>query len=278
MSVEPFCVVLAAAVAVTAAGRSLWSPCGLSMISTITPTSERARGNRYWLSVTWFVVGAALGGAAFGAAGALLSVVVAVCAPPAGLTFALVSASAVVAVASDVRLFGRSLPLHPRQVDETWLVKYRRWIYAGGFGMQIGSGVATYVMTAGVYLTVVLAGLTGSVTAAMALGTGFGFVRGLGILLSARSRDTASLLRVHERLERWSLSSRWFVVAVMCAVVVSGATTAASSAGAGGGYAVAIGGAVSVLCALIVRGGHDGLSGRSRLPQPASVQPRWADA
>ena len=49
---------------------------------------------------------------------------------------------------------------HRYSVDERWLVKYRRWIYAGGYGVQIGTGFATYVMTAGVYLLLVLAGLT----------------------------------------------------------------------------------------------------------------------
>ena len=39
-------VVLAALTAVIAAARSTWSPCGLSMLSSITPLAEQGRGHR----------------------------------------------------------------------------------------------------------------------------------------------------------------------------------------------------------------------------------------
>ena len=39
--------VLAGVVAVAAAIRSTWSPCGQSMLSTITPLGEAGRGNRF---------------------------------------------------------------------------------------------------------------------------------------------------------------------------------------------------------------------------------------
>ena len=51
---------------VAAAVRSTWSPCGLSMLSTITPFGERGRGHAYRATATWFVVGAAGGGATLG--------------------------------------------------------------------------------------------------------------------------------------------------------------------------------------------------------------------
>ncbi len=47
----------AVVVAVAAAGRSTWSPCGLSMLSTITPLGERARGHRWGATAAWFVAG-----------------------------------------------------------------------------------------------------------------------------------------------------------------------------------------------------------------------------
>ena len=66
---------LALLVAVAAAVRSTWSPCGLSMLSTITPFGERAKGHRYAATSAWFVVGAVAGGLTLGAlmaAGAVL--------------------------------------------------------------------------------------------------------------------------------------------------------------------------------------------------------------
>ena len=50
--------VLGVAVAVAAAARSTWSPCGLSMLSSITPLAERSRGHRFGVTATWFVLGA----------------------------------------------------------------------------------------------------------------------------------------------------------------------------------------------------------------------------
>src|ERR1044071_9362159 len=55
-------VLLALIVAVAAATRSTWSPCGLSMLSTITPMAEQSRGHRYGVTATWFILGAGLGG------------------------------------------------------------------------------------------------------------------------------------------------------------------------------------------------------------------------
>ena len=64
---------LASLVAVAAAIRSTWSPCGLSMLSTITPIGERGRNHRFYSTAAWFVLGAALGGATLGAGAALLA-------------------------------------------------------------------------------------------------------------------------------------------------------------------------------------------------------------
>ncbi len=190
----------AVAVAVAAAVRGTWSPCGLSMVSAISPLSERARGHRYPLTCTWFVAGALGGGLLLGtgaAVGALLLRPL-----PAGAVAVLAAAAALVCLGSDLRVLGRHLPLHPRQVDEAWLGAYRRWVYAAGFGAQIGTGFATYVMTAATYLLAVLAALTGRPLVAVGLGLLFGLVRGLAVLLTARVRTTSDLLGLHRRLER----------------------------------------------------------------------------
>ena len=50
------------------------------------------------------------------------------------------------------RVGGFRLPWHHRQVNEQWLDHYRPWLYGVGFGWQIGCGLATYIMTASVYL------------------------------------------------------------------------------------------------------------------------------
>ena len=179
------------AVAAVAGARGTWSPCGLSMISAINPLSERSRGNRFALTAGWFVFGSVLGGLLLGSAAGLLAGALRPLAdhPAASLWAGVVAC--LVALAADRRVAGFQLPLHPRQVNELWLTQYRRWLYAAGFGVQIGIGFATYIMTAATYLVLALAVLTGSPAQAVAIGATFGLVRGLAVLLSARCRTRA---------------------------------------------------------------------------------------
>jgi hypothetical protein len=192
-------VPVAALVATAAAVRSTWSPCGLSMLSSITPFGERARRHSYRSTTAWFVAGAVVGGATTGAVAAGLAA--AVRAAGVGTDARLVVALAAVAVAalSDLAPGGHHLPVHHRQVNERWLDQYRAWVYGAGFGWQIGCGLATYITTAAVYLTVVLAALTASPVAALAVVVGFGLVRGLAVLLSRRVTSPAALLAFHRR-------------------------------------------------------------------------------
>ena len=44
-----------AVTAVAAAARSTWSPCGLSMLSSITPFGEHGRRHRYAVTATWYL-------------------------------------------------------------------------------------------------------------------------------------------------------------------------------------------------------------------------------
>jgi hypothetical protein len=46
-------ILAAGVVAVMSAVRSTWSPCGLSMLASITPLSEVGRGHRYRTTPCW---------------------------------------------------------------------------------------------------------------------------------------------------------------------------------------------------------------------------------
>ncbi|MGH8927982.1 MAG: hypothetical protein ACRDWH_06495, partial [Acidimicrobiia bacterium] len=169
---------LTALIAVAAAVRSIWSPCGLSMLSTITPMAETGRGHRFRSTALWFVAGSVAGGVTLGGLMGLLALGV------GGLETAQVSAlwlaavAALVAAASDGRIGGFHLPGHDRQVNERWLDQYRSWVYGAGFGWQIGVGLATYIMTAGVYLLILMGSLIADPMVAIGLGGLFGLVRG----------------------------------------------------------------------------------------------------
>ena len=116
---------------------------------------------------------------------------------PAALEVAALGAALVAAV-SDAGVAGVRLPIHRRQVNERWLDHYRPWVYGAGFGWQIGSGVATYITTAAVYLMIVLGALTGAPVVAFLLGTLFGLLRGLAVLLT-RNQTSPTLLRAFHR-------------------------------------------------------------------------------
>lgn len=169
------------------------------MLSSIHPLGERARHNRWGLTVAAHAAGSWLGAAAvFGAAGLVgaLADVPAWFAVPA----------AVAAVVLDVRalLRGARIPGPRRQVNEDWLNRYRGWVYGAGFGMQLGAAVLTIVTSAAVYLALVLTVLAGSKWwwAGVVVGSVYGVVRTLPLLGARRVQQTDDLAAVHRRLRR----------------------------------------------------------------------------
>jgi hypothetical protein len=207
-------ILAAAVVAVMAAVRSTWSPCGLSMLASITPLSEVGRGHRYRTTAWWFVVGSTVGGATLGVIIALLTVAAdALSLMPRELILVALGASAL-AIASDTNLGGLQLPVHHRQVNERWLDRFRPWVYGAGFGWQIGTGLATYIMTAGLYLMIVLVALAGKPWLGIALGVLFGLVRGLSVFLGRHITSTDTLRTFHVRFFRFGPTVRRCMVAV----------------------------------------------------------------
>lgn len=119
----------ALAVGLAAALRSTWSPCGLSMLSTITPMAEKARGHRYGVTATWFVAGAVVGGTTMGAVAALLALGVAAVDPSVAATWGAVAVLAALTAGIDAGAFGRRPPFFRRQVDDAWLSTYLSLIH-----------------------------------------------------------------------------------------------------------------------------------------------------
>jgi hypothetical protein len=188
------------ALASISALRGAWSPCGLSMLSTITPLAERARRHRYWHAAVWFGLGATLGGVTLGM-GMVVGALVLDSAVGVAGTAAVVIAAVVTAtcLAADAEVLGARLPEHPRQVDATWVARFRLWAYAGGYGFQLGTGVSTYVMTNATYAVICVGMVTLRPAAALWLGVAYGISRGATILLGAAVTTPTRLRAVH----RW---------------------------------------------------------------------------
>lgn len=184
----------------------------------MTPLSERSRGHRFGATAAWYLLGAVAGGATVGIVLALAAAGVDLAGPSTSVAAGAVAVAAFVAGAADLRI-GPSLPIHRRQVDEDWFNRYRRWLYASGFGWQIGNGVVTFTTTACLYAAAVAAVATGDPVIALALGVTFGGVRGLAVFLGLPLTKIDAVRRLHQRLDRWAEPSR--IATGMCQVAVA---------------------------------------------------------
>jgi hypothetical protein len=193
------------------------------MLSSIHPLGERARSNRWWLTVSAFVVGATAGGAVLGAAAGAAGRLAGAADWTDRARAVVVVVAAAGALAADVSP-RRFSPVR-RQVDERWLHTYRGWVYGVGYGAQLGVGLATIVVTATLYLVVVLAALTGSVIAGAVVGATFGVARGATLLAGRRLTSPDALRRFHRRLDRARSVAATGTLATSAAVVaVAGLT------------------------------------------------------
>jgi hypothetical protein len=219
-------VVLGLVVALAAAVRSTWSPCGQSMLSQLTPVGEASRGYRYRTTACWFVAGAVVGGAMLGGLMAALAAAVSSLGATSTTMLGIAAGLAVLGGAVDSGVFGFAPPFFKRQVNEYWLGRYRAWVYGSGFGWQIGTGVTTYIMTAAVFLTIAFGVLSAGPRAALAIGVGFGLARGLAVLLTARLYTTSELFALHRRFDALGEPVRRAVIGVELAVAVVAAGAA----------------------------------------------------
>jgi hypothetical protein len=217
-------VITGFAVAVMAAVRSTWSPCGLSMLSSITPIGERGRGNRFGRTAAWFIVGSVLGGLTLGTAAGALAMAWTALGVSSGAVLFLGAVGAALAVLGDLGLLRFQIPLLRRQVNERWLDQFRGVVYGIGFGWQIGVGVATYIMTTGVLLLIGLAVLDGHLLVAVAFGATFGTVRGVAVLAGARATTPERLRHLHRQMDRAGAPvRRATIVALAMAALALGA-------------------------------------------------------
>jgi MFS family permease len=218
---EPAWIVVGVTVAALGALRATFSPCGQSMLASLTPFAEAARGQRWAVTATSFSIGAVLAGAAGGLLWSGLGSLV-----PGG-QWRTIAAAVVLAVALliDATPLRRRLPLTKRQVNEDWMVTYRGWVYGIGFGAQLGLGFITLVACAAIYATFAIEFLSGSLLAGVVIGAAFGATKAASLLPVGRARDRNAVVALHRRLlTAEPLSIGAVVVAeIAAAIVVVGA-------------------------------------------------------
>jgi hypothetical protein len=235
------------------------------MLTKINPMGEASRGNRFGATAVWFVGGAVAGGFTLGLGVSVLAVLVGLAQLSTDAAFGVAAVLALLAATVDTRLLGFGPPFHRRQVNDTWIGRYRSGVYALGFGWQLGVGVFTYVMTAAVFLTVAFAALTASVLAALVIGIVYGSVRGLALLIAARVTSPASLRSLLARFERTGEPVRRAVIVVQLVVA---AVAAYAAAAAWGVLAVAV--FVALVNIVLRTRGHSTRSSSAGRRRPAT--------
>ncbi len=182
------------------------------MLTSISPLGERARGQRYGLTVAAHLVGGLLGGATtgglLGGLGLLLGL-------PAWVALPVLVAAAL----ADLR----GVRLGRRQVDEDWLGRYRGWVYGAGYGYQLGLAVVTVVTSAATLAVLALLVLLASPALGAVVGATFGLVRGLPLLALRHADSPAALRAAAGRLDRLGLpASRGTVGALLLGALTIG--------------------------------------------------------
>jgi hypothetical protein len=194
------------------------------MLASITPLGERARGNRWATTAALFIAASLAGGAAMGAAmGVLGSLILG----DVGTGWRLALLGVALALGVVWELGRGNVPGPRRQVNERWLDDYRRWVYAAGFGAQLGTGVVTIVVTTAVYGVWAAALVSASPTAGAVIGAAAGAMRGATLLAGVRTTDPQRLVALHERLQsiqrpvrRGALAAQLALVGVAALVLV----------------------------------------------------------
>ena len=189
------------------------------MLASSTPLGERGRHSRWGITVTAFLLGASIAGAALGALAGELGAVLLPASVDLGVRLAALAAGGLLALALDAR--AERVPGPRRQVNEDWLRAFRGWVYGLGYGAQLGFGLTTVVSSAALYVAVLAAVATGDpALGALVLGC-FGAVRGLTLLSAAGVRKPDELIALHARLRHWRAPARGAGMATLVAVAAA---------------------------------------------------------
>jgi hypothetical protein len=257
-------IVTAFAAGVTGA----WSPCGFSMVETLGSAAPRLGARVVRLSSGTFAFGALAGGAltftALGVLGRLLH------ARGAGIALAAAVAIALLAALGEA-LGVRVVPQIRRQVPEPWRRVMPLPLAAGLYGVLLGLGFTTFVLTLAVWALAGISVAIGSPLAGLLIGLGFGAGRALPVVLMApRYATLGERLEVRmaeqpQLLRRLRLADAALLTTLAVVLLASGSALAATRVAPGGTDPSVAGGA------LVWKTAHGAvlLNGDARVPVAA---------
>jgi hypothetical protein len=174
------------AAAVVAGVTGAWSPCGFSMVDTLAPHGYAGRIATTLVACATFAAGALVGGvitfgglawlgAQLGAGGAVATGVAA--------------AVALAAAAGEAR-GARIVPQVRRQVPESWRRVLPVPVAAGLYGVLLGLGFTTFILTFAVWALAGVSVALGDPQLGVAIGLGFGLGRLVPVVILAPAGGT----------------------------------------------------------------------------------------
>lgn len=174
---------LVAAVLIGATGT--WSPCGFSMVETIGPNGHTGGRKVTLAACATFLPGALVGAVVTFAGLALLGAVV----PGDGwLRYVLAAVAALAAAVAEAR-GARLAPQIRRQLPEHWRRVMPMPLAAALYGVLLGLGFTTFVLTFGVWALAGIVLALGEPVLGLAIGLAFGIGRALPVVALAPIAD-----------------------------------------------------------------------------------------
>jgi hypothetical protein len=186
---EVVLVLAAAAAGVTGA----WSPCGFSMVETLAPDGYAGRLRTSLVSCATFAAGALAGGAITFGGLALLGQALGAGGPAALAVAAALALAAAVGEARGARI----LPQVRRQVPESWRRRLPVPLAAGLYGVLLGLGFTTFILTFAVWTLAAVSVAVGDPALGLAVGLAFGAGRLLPVVVLAPASTTGPGAALH---------------------------------------------------------------------------------
>jgi hypothetical protein len=175
-------ILAAAAAGVTGA----WSPCGFSMVETLAPHGYAGRLRTTVAACLTFSLGAlAGGGVTFGGLSLVGQALGA-----GGPTALAVGAAVALAAALGEARGARILPQVRRQVPESWRRRLPVPLAAGLYGVLLGLGFTTFILTFAVWALAGVCVAVGDPALGVAVGLAFGAGRLLPVIVLAPAGET----------------------------------------------------------------------------------------
>jgi hypothetical protein len=184
-------ILAAAAAGVTGA----WSPCGFSMVETLAPQGYAGRMRVTVAACATFAAGALAGGAITFGGLALLGEALGAGGPVALAVAAAVALAAAIGEARGARI----VPQVRRQVPESWRRRMPVPLAAGLYGVLLGLGFTTFILTFAVWALAGACIAIGDPALGLAVGLAFGAGRLLPVVVLAPAGGGALHAAMAER-------------------------------------------------------------------------------